>query len=88
MRCPTAAAGWRGAGRRAWEARARERAELTRWGSGGGGAGVRSGCASRTSRGALARRPRGWRSTPGRKPLQEVRAELRSGGWVQRGLGL
>ncbi|XP_047560009.1 uncharacterized protein LOC125085576 [Lutra lutra] len=50
---PPAAAGWRGAGHRAWEARARGRAELTLPGSGRGRAGVRSGCASRASRWAL-----------------------------------
>lgn len=75
-------------GRRAWEARARRRAELTRLGSGGGGAGVRSGCASRTFRGALVGLPGGWRSLPGAKPQQEVRPEPGPGGRGHREPGL
>lgn len=85
---PTIAAGWRGAGCGAWEARARGRAELTRPGSDRGGAGVRSGCASRTYRGALSGRRGGWRSPKGRKPRREVRAEPRPGGTGHRGPGL
>lgn len=75
-------------GRRAWEARARGRAELTRPGSGGGGAGVRSGCASRTFRGVLVGLPGGWRSVPGGKPPREVRAEPGPGRRGRRGQGL
>lgn len=85
---PTIAAGWRGAGCGAWEARARGRAELTRPGSDRGAARVRSGCASRTYRGALSGRRGGWRSPKGRRPPREVRAEPRPGGTGHCGPGL
>lgn len=85
---PTIAAGWRGAGCGAWEARARGRAELTRPGSDRGAARVRSGCASRTYRGALSGRRGGWRSPEGRRPPREVRAEPRPGGTGHCGPGL
>ncbi|XP_063666170.1 uncharacterized protein LOC107970009 isoform X2 [Pan troglodytes] len=82
---PDAAAGWRRAGRRAWEARARGQAELTRPGSGRRGVGVRSGCASRACSGALGGRGPGEslfaqypRRAEGRRGKQQV-TEQRNG---------
>lgn len=85
---PTAAAGWRGAGRRAWEARARGPAELTRPGSGRGGATLRSCCASSASRGALGGRRGRWLSPPGRRRPREGKSRAQPGGRGRRGPGL
>lgn len=91
LAAPDAAAGWRRAGRRAWEARARGQAELTRPGSGRRGAGVRSGCASRACSGALGGRVwggAGLRSTPGGRKAAEVSAGTWPGGSGHLGPGL